>query len=105
MALKRLIDNVPIHIIENVVVQELQAVTRPIDAWTMNRKLVEDIAGESAVMRFHRQQLSEKLQVLTKGETTCKRYAVQTDLTPEDSQTSEPGRCSCPLQSVRPLAD
>ncbi|KAI0105277.1 dynamin family protein [Nemania sp. FL0031] len=75
VALKRIIDNVAIEVIEQKLLTALSTILSPIVIFSMPDDLVSTIAGESKASRIKRKRLANQVEVLIKGSETCKRFA------------------------------
>ncbi|KAI0392169.1 dynamin family protein [Xylariaceae sp. FL0594] len=75
VALKRVIDDVAIEVVERKLMVALSDILSPVAVFEMPEDLVSFIAGESQESRAERLTLSKQLEVLTKGSETCKRFA------------------------------
>ncbi|KAI8948961.1 dynamin family protein [Xylaria longipes] len=75
VALKRIIDDVSIEVIERKLMASLPSILSPTVVFDMSDDLVSAIAGESHKSRAKRTELAEKIEKLNKGSETCKRLA------------------------------
>ncbi|KAI1152889.1 P-loop containing nucleoside triphosphate hydrolase protein [Nemania diffusa] len=75
VALKRMIDDVAIEVIERKLMSALSTILSPIVVFEMADDLVSAIAGESKADREKRSKLANQVEVLIKGSETCKRFA------------------------------
>ncbi|KAI0877379.1 dynamin family protein [Hypoxylon argillaceum] len=75
VALKRIIDDVAIEVIERKLMSALSTILSPIVVFEMADDLVSAIAGESKADREKRSKLANQVEVLIKGSETCKRFA------------------------------
>ncbi|KAJ8131769.1 hypothetical protein O1611_g1857 [Lasiodiplodia mahajangana] len=75
VALKRIVDDVAIEVIERKLLNALGTILSPIVVFDMPEDLVSAIAGESKHSRANRVKLANQVEVLIKGSQTCKRFA------------------------------
>ncbi|KAI1735636.1 dynamin family protein [Xylaria scruposa] len=75
VALKRIIDDVSIEVIERKLMASLPAILSPTVVFDMSDDLVTAIAGESNESRAKRTKLANQVEVLQQGSETCKRFA------------------------------
>ncbi|TGJ86602.1 hypothetical protein E0Z10_g2155 [Xylaria hypoxylon] len=75
VALKRIIDDVAIEVIERKLMAALSEIFSPIVVLEMSDDLVSAIAGESQESRAKRVRLANQVEILIKGSETCKRFA------------------------------
>ncbi|GAP92225.1 putative dynamin family protein [Rosellinia necatrix] len=75
VALKRIIDDVAIEVIERKLMTTLSTIFSPLSVFEMEDGLVSSIAGESQESRAKRAKLENQVGVLMKGSETCKRFA------------------------------
>ncbi|KAI3321064.1 dynamin family protein [Xylariaceae sp. AK1471] len=75
VALKRMIDDVAIEVIERKLMAALSDIFSPIVVFNMPEDLVSVIAGESQESRAERIKLANQVEVLIKGSETCKHFA------------------------------
>ncbi|KAK0621935.1 P-loop containing nucleoside triphosphate hydrolase protein [Bombardia bombarda] len=74
VALKRLIDDVAVEVVELKLVSALGNILSPVSVFEMSSSLVSRIAGESEESRTQREELLKQLDVFMKGLQTCKRF-------------------------------
>ncbi|KAI1813839.1 dynamin family protein [Poronia punctata] len=102
VALKRMIDDVAIEVVERKLMAKLSDILSPTVVFKMPEDLVSAIAGESNKTRARRIQLSNQVDVLIKGSETCKRFArLRIDdesVVPDDSAAEDGG-----FQSEEPV--
>ncbi|KAI1347300.1 P-loop containing nucleoside triphosphate hydrolase protein [Xylaria sp. FL0043] len=75
VALKRIIDDVAIEVIERKLMAVLSEIFSPVVVLEMPDDLVSAIAGESQDTRDERTKLANQVKILNKGSETCKRFA------------------------------
>ncbi|KAI1273907.1 P-loop containing nucleoside triphosphate hydrolase protein [Xylaria sp. FL0933] len=75
VALKRIVDDVAIEVIERKLIAALPAIFSPLVVLEMPADLVSAIAGESQETRDERTKLENQVKILNKGSETCKRFA------------------------------
>jgi ribosomal protein L5 len=75
VASERFIDEVPMLVIDSIIVKKIMDLFQPIQILKMQKDVVNQIAGESTSKQQNRQDLSEELSILTSAEAACKRYA------------------------------
>ncbi|KAI0811301.1 P-loop containing nucleoside triphosphate hydrolase protein [Xylaria sp. FL0064] len=75
VALKRIVDDVAIEVIERKLIAALPAIFSPLVVLEMPADLVSAIAGESQETRDERTKLANQVRILNKGSETCKRFA------------------------------
>ncbi|GAW17592.1 hypothetical protein ANO14919_070510 [Xylariales sp. No.14919] len=75
VALKRIVDDVAIEVIERKLMAALSEIFSPIVVLEMPDDLVSAIAGESQESRTKRARLANQVEILVKGSETCKRFA------------------------------
>ncbi|KAI0509701.1 P-loop containing nucleoside triphosphate hydrolase protein [Xylaria bambusicola] len=75
VALKRIIDDVAIEVIERKLLAALSEIFSPIEVLEMSDERVSTIAGESAEIRDKRTRLANQIESLNKGSETCRRFA------------------------------
>ncbi|KAI0430020.1 P-loop containing nucleoside triphosphate hydrolase protein [Xylaria sp. FL1042] len=75
VALKRIVDNVAIEVIEQKLMAALPQIFSSVVVLEMPDDLVSAIAGESQETRDERTKLANQVEILSKGSYTCKRFA------------------------------
>ncbi|KAI0186255.1 putative dynamin family GTPase [Xylaria flabelliformis] len=75
VALKRIVDDISIEVIERKLMTALPAILSPTVVFNMSYGAVATIAGESFESRTRRTRLANQIEILTKGSETCKRFA------------------------------
>ncbi|KAI0446362.1 P-loop containing nucleoside triphosphate hydrolase protein [Xylaria telfairii] len=75
VALKRMVDDVAIEVIERKLMSALSEIFSPVVVFNMPEDLVSAIAGESQESRAKRTRLINQVDILVKGSETCKRFA------------------------------
>ncbi|KAI0544734.1 P-loop containing nucleoside triphosphate hydrolase protein [Xylaria curta] len=75
VALRRIIDDVSIEVIERKLMASLPSILSPTVVFDMSDDLVTAIAGESNESRAKRTKLANQVEVLQQGFDTCKRFA------------------------------
>ncbi|KAI0204468.1 dynamin family protein [Astrocystis sublimbata] len=75
VALKRIVDDISIEVIERKLMAALPAMLSPTVVFKMPEDIVSTIAGESQEMRVKRATLAAQVETLAKGSETCKRFA------------------------------
>ncbi|KAI0454163.1 dynamin family protein [Xylaria acuta] len=75
VALKRIIDDISIEVIERKLMASLPAILSPTAVFDMSDDLVSAIAGESHESQAKRTRLANQVEMLNKGSATCKRFA------------------------------
>ncbi|KAI0909539.1 P-loop containing nucleoside triphosphate hydrolase protein [Ustulina deusta] len=75
VALKRIVDDVAIEVIERKLMVALSEIFSPIVVLEMSDDLVSAIAGESQESRDKRTRLANQVGILNAGSETCKRFA------------------------------
>nr|POF13789.1 interferon-induced gtp-binding protein mx2 [Quercus suber] len=75
VALKRMIDEVPAHVIEPTVLTRLPNLFDATRVLQMSDELIGKIGGESTARSIHRQSLQTKLEVFSRSALICKVYA------------------------------
>jgi hypothetical protein len=68
------VDDIATEVIEVKLLSALPTLFTPVTAFEMPKDLVTQIAGESEESQSIREQLNEKLWVLTRGSDTCRRF-------------------------------
>ena len=74
MALKNIIDNIAIYVVERTLVISLGDMLSPARILQMEPELVSRVAAEPQETHVLRDQLQRKLTVLQAGAEVCKRY-------------------------------
>jgi hypothetical protein len=74
VALKCLVDNIAIHAVELILIQQLEGVLSSQYIMEMSPGLIEKIASESPSTTAQRELLLRKLEVLLGGMEVCRRY-------------------------------
>lgn len=72
--MKRFIDDIAIEVIEMKLLCPLGGIFTPVAVSVMPTDVVTRIAGESEENRTERDQLTKKLNILSKGLETCQRF-------------------------------
>jgi hypothetical protein len=75
VALKRVIDEVPSHVIEPAIMTHLPRIFDPSKILQMPEDLIEAIGGESDARKALRETLQAKLDVFTRSSRICKIYS------------------------------
>jgi hypothetical protein len=73
--LKRVIDEVPSHVIEPAIMTHLPRIFDPSKILQMPEDLIEAIGGESDARKALRETLQAKLDVFTRSSRICKIYS------------------------------
>jgi hypothetical protein len=76
VALKRFVDDIAVEAIETKIITRLRDILSPIKVTYLAADVVKSVAGESEESRARRKQLTNQLDVLTKGSETCRRFIV-----------------------------
>ncbi|KAK0736173.1 P-loop containing nucleoside triphosphate hydrolase protein [Apiosordaria backusii] len=74
VALRRFIDDISVEVIEEKLVNALDAILSPVSVYHMSPNLAARIAGEPEDSKVERAQLTKQLEVLEAGLETCKRF-------------------------------
>lgn len=72
--MKRFTDDVAVELVEIKLIQALSEIFTPVTVYSMPSELVGRIAGESDENLHKRDELTKKLEVLSKGSDFCKRF-------------------------------
>nr|POE96519.1 interferon-induced gtp-binding protein mx [Quercus suber] len=75
VALKRLIDEIPAHVVEPTVLTRLPKLLDSTKILQMSDELIETIGGESMDRTLHRHSLQAKLKIFSRSSLICKVYA------------------------------
>ncbi|KAI1427835.1 P-loop containing nucleoside triphosphate hydrolase protein [Xylaria sp. FL1777] len=75
VALKRIVDDVAIEVIERKLMVALSEIFSPIVVLEMADDLVSAIAGEPQEIKDERTRLANQVEILDRGSETCKRFA------------------------------
>jgi hypothetical protein len=73
--LKRVVDEVPSHVIEPAIMAHLPRIFDPSKILQMSDDLIEAIGGESDARKLLREKLQAKLDVFTRSSMICKIYS------------------------------
>lgn len=74
MALKRVIDEIPAHVIEPVILSQLPSFLNSSEILKMPQTTIDSVAEESGDRKAHRTMLRSKLDVLKRSSLLCKLY-------------------------------
>lgn len=90
-------DNVPTLAVQGPIIREVPKLFCPTVVFSMDAKVINDIAGETDEKRAERKSILHRLEILEKGALICKQYAKhpQHGIISEPSLTDSFNKPSC----------